>query len=280
MSAQFLGAHVPTAGGLVTGFDRAEAIGATAMQVFTTSPRQWAARPLTDEVLAKWHARKSVSPIQRFISHDSYLVDLSSSTPENREKSIQFLIGELSRCHLLEIPCCVSHMGSGKNEAESLALIAENTRRVLGETPDTVTLLMETTAGQGSDLGYRFEHWALVREILGNPKRLGICLDTCHIFAAGYDIRTAETYAATMSEFDRILGFDCLHCIHMNDSKKAFQSRVDRHEAIGDGLIGAEAFRCFLKDERLAHVPMILETPQAETMHGENLKRLRALAES
>ncbi|MBL8048848.1 MAG: deoxyribonuclease IV [Chthonomonas sp.] len=277
MSAQLLGAHVPTAGGLVTAFDRAEAIGCTAVQVFTTSPRQWAARPLTDEVLQKWHARKAVSPIQAYVSHDSYLVDLSSEIPENQEKSINFLVGELTRCALLEIPYCVSHMGSGRDAAPALATIAENTRRVLGETPDSVMLLMETTAGQGRDLGYRFEHWALVMELLGNPARLGICLDTCHIFAAGYDIRTPETYEASMAEFERLLGFDKLKCVHCNDSKKKYGSRVDRHEAIGDGEIGPEAFRCLVNDPRLEQTMIVLETPDAETMHGVNLQRLRDL---
>ncbi|MCE9559731.1 MAG: deoxyribonuclease IV [Armatimonadetes bacterium] len=270
---------MPTAGGVHTGIERGDAIGATAIQIFTTSPRQWKARELTDEVLEKWNAAKAKSPIQAYVSHDSYLVDLSSNLEENRTKSVDFLVGELTRCHLLGIPNVVSHMGSGKDEELGCKLIAENLLRVLAETPNDVTLLMETTAGQGSDLGYKFEQWARVIELAGNPDRLAICLDTCHIFAAGYDIRTAETYAATFEEFDRIIGIPRIRAIHCNDSKKDLGTRVDRHDAIGKGFIGETAFRCLVNDPRFINTPILLETPDAETMHAVNLATLRSYVE-
>ncbi len=279
MSAKFLGAHVPTSGGLPTAIERALAIGCTAVQVFTTSPRQWASRPLSPEIVAKWRSEVARSGITKFVSHDSYLVNLSSRNPENIAKSIEFLKNEMIRCSELEIPYVVSHMGGYKDRTvvDCLPIVAENALRVLAETPDNVTLLMETTAGQGEALNSRFEEIAMIMELTKNPARLQVCLDTCHIFAAGYDIRTQETYEQTFESFDRLIGISAIRCIHCNDSKKKFGTRVDRHEHIGDGEIGIEAFRLLVNDPRFSEVPIVLETPDAEEMHGENLRRLRAL---
>jgi len=275
MGAKLLGGHMPTAGGLPTGIQRGEAIGATAIQVFTTSPRQWKARPLTDEVLAAWFAERAKSHIQAFVSHDSYLVNLSAGEEEQRQKSIDFLVGELTRCHQLEIPYVVSHMGDGKDIEAGLKVVAENALVVLDQTPDDVTLLMETTAGQGSDLNYRFEQLARVIEHAKDPARLAVCLDTCHIFAAGYDIRTEEGYEAVFAEFDRLIGTDRIKVIHCNDSKKDLGTRVDRHNHLGEGFIGETAFKCLVNDPRFENTLIVVETPEAETMHGVNVQRLR-----
>lgn len=276
MGARLLGGHMPTAGGLPTGIQRGEAIGATAIQVFTTSPRQWKARELTDEVLAAWFDARSKSNIQAFVSHDSYLVNLSAGEEEQRQKSIDFLVGELTRCHQLKIPFTVSHMGDGKDIEAGLKVVAENALVVLDQTPDDTTLLMETTAGQGSDLNYRFEQIARVLEHTKSPSRLAVCLDTAHIFAAGYDIRTEETYAATFEEFDRLIGLDRIKVVHCNDSKKDLGTRVDRHNHLGEGFIGETAFRLLVNDPRFEDKLIILETPDAETMHGVNLAKLRS----
>lgn len=275
MSAKLLGAHMPTAGGLGKAVRNGKAIGCTAVQVFTSSPQQWKSKEITDAMVADFQAALTETGIGCVVSHDSYLINLCAPDPEAREKSIAGLSREIGRCARYGIPYVVSHMGAHLGQGEEVGLkgIAEGVRRVLDSTPETVTLLMETTAGQGSCLNYRFEHLAAILSAVPDA-RLGVCLDTAHIFAAGYDIRTDKTYAQTWKLFEEIVGIRHLRAIHCNDSKKAFGSRVDRHEHIGEGEIGASAFRLLVNDQRFDNVPILLETPDAETQHQRNLATL------
>jgi len=279
MGATLIGAHMPTSGGLHQAILKGAEIGSTAVQVFTSSPQQWKGKDLTSEAIATFLDFQEQTGIRSLISHDSYLVNLCSPNPEIRAKSIAALKAEMGRCKLLKIPYVVSHMGAhlGAGAEAGTAEIAKATKEILNETPSEVTLLMETTAGQGSALGCRFEQLAAVLDQANGDGRLAICLDTCHIFAAGYDIRTAETYETTFAEFDRLIGCTLIRAIHANDSKKGLGSKVDRHEHIGKGEIGLEAFRLLVNDQRFEQVPIVVETPEAETQHAVNVRVLREL---
>lgn len=270
---------MPTSGGLRLALQRGREIGCTAVQVFTSSPQQWKAKPMADEAVERFQQAQAATGIDCVVSHDSYLVNLCATNDEIRAKSIEGLKAEVERCARLGIRWVVSHMGShlGAGEEAGLQAVAEGARRVFEETSDSVTLLMETTAGQGSALNYRFEHLATLIESLQGHPRLGVCLDTCHLFAAGYDLRDRESYEATFSELERWVGLDRVKAIHANDSKKGLGSRVDRHAHIGEGEIGIEAFRLLVNDPRWIEVPILLETPDAETMHKVNLERLKSL---
>lgn len=270
---------MPTSGGLHLALQRGREIGCTAVQVFTSSPQQWKAKPMADEAVERFQQARAATGIDCVVSHDSYLVNLCATNDEIRAKSIEGLKAEVERCARLGIRWVVSHMGShlGAGEEAGLQAVAEGARRVFEETSDSVTLLMETTAGQGSALNYRFEHLATLIESLQGHPRLGVCLDTCHLFAAGYDLRDRESYEATFSELERWVGLDRVKAIHANDSKKGLGSRVDRHAHIGEGEIGIEAFRLLVNDPRWIEVPILLETPDAETMHKVNLERLKSL---
>lgn len=210
------------------------------------------------------------------MSHDTYLVNLCAPDEGKRAQSLACLTEELVRCGAFGIPYVVSHIGAamGQDEETALTLASQGIREVLASTPDSVTLLMETTAGQGSSLHSRFDELARSLELCQGHGRLGVCLDTCHVFAAGYDIRTAEGWEAMMGEFHRLVGLDRLKVVHCNDSKMSLGSRKDRHAHLGEGEIGETAFRTLVKDSWLENVPILLETPDAETMHGENLRRL------
>lgn len=250
-------------------------IGCTAVQVFTSSPQQWRAKAITDEMVADFKAAQVETNIDCVVSHDSYLVNLCAPSDEVRLKSLDGLKGELRRCAQYGIKWAVSHIGShmGQGIVQGLELCAQNVREILADTDDTI-LLAETTAGQGSALDSRFEEIARLFELTGNPDRLGVCLDTCHIFAAGYDIRTRETYESTFADFERLIGIERIKAIHCNDSKKDLGSRVDRHEHIGEGLIGRSAFEFLVNDPRFFQVPILLETPTAEESHKANLDKL------
>ncbi|MFQ3678216.1 MAG: deoxyribonuclease IV [Fimbriimonadaceae bacterium] len=276
---RYLGAHMPTAGGLDKAIRNGRAIGCDAVQVFTSSPQQWKAKPVTDEMVAAFRQALADTGIERVVSHDSYLVNLCASDPDRREQSIVGLKAEIERCARYGIPEVVSHMGAHMEQGPEagLKVVAESTRRVLDETPDSVTLLMETTAGQGSALNRSFEQIAWLLDALGGHSRLAVCLDTCHVFAAGYDIRTDEAYAETFDAFGRIVGFDRLRIIHCNDSKKPLGSKVDRHAHIGEGEIGPRAFELLVNDPRFESVPILLETPEAPEGHERNLRTLRSL---
>jgi len=256
-----------------------KAIGCTALQVFTSSPQQWAAKPITDAMVADFKAAQAETGIDVVVSHDSYLVNLCAPTEEQKAKSIEGLKGELRRCSQYGIRWAVSHIGShlGQGTEEGLKICAQSVKEVLADTPSDVTILAETTAGQGSALDSKFEEIARLIELAGAPERLRVCLDTCHIFVAGYDIRTAEAYEKTFAEFDRLIGIDNLKAIHCNDSKKDVGTRVDRHEHIGEGFIGPTAFECLVNDPRFFSVPILLETPEAPEGHAVNLAKLWAM---
>lgn len=279
MAAKFLGAHMPTKGGLGQAVRNGAAIGCTAIQVFTNSPQTWKAKPITDAMVEDFQLAMQETGVDHIVSHDSYLVNLANPDPEKRHQSIEGLKAELARCARYGIRYAVSHLGAhlGEGEEAGLQRVEESLEVVLGESDPSVMVLAETTAGQGSSLDWKIEHLAQLMEGFGATGRLGICVDTCHLFAAGYDLRTPESYEAFWERFDDLIGVRAVKAIHCNDSKKPLGSRVDRHEAIGEGEIGITAFECLVNDPRWTEVPILLETPDAETQHAVNLKRLQAL---
>ena len=274
-------------GGLHMAFDAGETVGCQTMQIFTKNQRQWQGKPLSEAELVTWKKAREAHKIRPVITHDSYLINLANPSDEALEKSLAAFRDEIDRNTLLEIPYLVTHAGAHLNSGEEagLARIAQSVNRIhaqvteeTGREPGT-TILFETTAGQGTCLGYRFEHWARLLEMLDHPEWTGICFDTCHVFASGYDLTTPEGYEATMAEFDRYIGIDRLKAFHMNDSQKGLGCRVDRHEAIGKGAMGLEPFRFLMNDSRFEDVPMVLETPKGPDNKEdiENLATLRGL---
>ena len=278
------GAHMSIAGGVDKAFDRAEKAGCDSLQVFTKNSNQWNAKPFDEAVLEAWKQREAETKIGPVVAHDSYLINLASPKDDLWEKSIDAFGIELQRCDQLGIRYLVTHPGShtGTGEEAGLARVSEALNRLHNEMPDLdVITLLETTAGQGTNLGPSFEHLATITSGVEDKSRVGYCLDTCHIFAAGYDFRTPEQYAETMKQFDDLLGIDRLFAIHLNDSKNDLGSRKDRHEHIGQGFIGLEGFRQFVNDKRLADVPGLLETKKSEDLSEdiENLATLRGLVD-
>lgn len=276
------GAHMSISGGVSKSFARGERVGCEAMQIFCKSERQWQARPLPPEEVAAFKAEQARSGIGPVIVHDSYLINLAAPADELWEKSIAAFSEELERCALLGVPYLVTHPGAHTGSGEEPGLLREAValRRIFeAGIGDDVMVLLETTAGQGSALGYRFEHLARLFELVPHHDRLGVCIDTCHIFAAGYDIRTPEGYHETLEAFDRIVGLKRVKCFHLNDSQKDLGSRVDRHTHIGQGKLGLPAFALLVNDPRLRDIPMIIETPKSESLIEdiENLTLLRSL---
>ena len=274
---------MPTAGGLHKSLTAGQQIGCTAVQLFTGSPRQWSHSPLEAEAISTFRKVLAESQIAFTVAHDSYLINLAAPAADVLERSRDAFRGELDRAELLGIPWVVTHMGAHLNAGEEAAVarLVESLKAILEETDRlgyTVGIALETTAGQGTGLGWRFEQIGEVLKGVGEHPRLGVCLDTCHIFVAGYDLRDETTYAQTWAAFDAEIGIKNLKVIHANDAKKPLGSRVDRHEHIGGGEIGAAAFARLMTDPALAHVPIILETPDSETMHALNLARLQRLA--
>ncbi|MEO2066020.1 MAG: deoxyribonuclease IV [Desulfurobacteriaceae bacterium] len=261
---KFVGAHVSSAGGVFNAPLNAEKIGAKAFALFTKNQRQWKARPLKEEDVEKFKEnlkKVGISP-DHVLPHDSYLINLGSPDKEKRRKSIEAFVDEVERCYQLGLKYLNFHPGSslGKvSEDECLKIVSESINEALSRTKEVV-LVIENTAGQGSNVGYRFEHIARIIELVEDKSRIGVCLDTCHMFAAGYDIRTPEAYEMTMKEFDDVVGFKYLKGMHLNDAKSTLGSRVDRHHSIGKGNIGLEAFRLIMNDDRLNDIPLILET--------------------
>lgn len=256
------------AGGLPRAVDRAEAARCAALQIFTKSAGQWRARPLPPEEVDRFRARVRETGIHPVVAHNSYLINVATAQPELRARSIEALGEELDRAAMLGLDGLVMHPGSytSGREADGLRLIAEALRQILDERPEMPTrILLEHTAGQGTNLGHRFEHLAEILERLDGSPRVGVCLDTCHLLAAGYDICTEEGYRRTFEEFDRTVGLERVRAFHLNDSKKPCGSRVDRHEHIGKGCLGLEPFRLLLNDPRFADHAMLLETPKLET---------------
>ncbi len=275
-----LGAHVSTAGGVDKAPPLAHSLTCKAIQIFTKNQNQWVGKPLGDANVRGWKeklAELGISPTHT-TSHDSYLINLCAPVEENRKKSVTAFIDEIERCETLGIPFLVTHPGSHLKNGEEwgLAEMVISFDEIHAALPGYKTLtLLETTAGQGTNLGYKFEHLAYIRSNVKAPERIGICLDTCHTYSAGYD--TVNKYDEVMAEFDRIIGLEHLKAFHLNDSKKAFGSRVDRHEDIGYGTLGLEPFRHLVNDPRFADVPGILETPSAEDGYEKNLMALRSL---
>jgi deoxyribonuclease-4 len=258
-----LGAHVPVTGGVSKAPANGAAIGATAIQVFTTNQRQWRSRDLADAECAAFARELADSGVRSVMSHASYLINLASPDPVFREKSRQSLAEELLRCDRLGIPHAVVHPGAhlGQGEDVGLQAIAESLDDVLARAPGRAKVLLEATAGQGTCLGHRFEHLAeMLTRTRGND-RLGVCLDTCHLLAAGYDVATPRGWDRTVRELDTVVGLDRVAGVHLNDSKLPKGSRVDRHAKIGGGFMGVAAFRRILNDDRLAGRPFVIETP-------------------
>jgi len=276
-----LGAHESVAGGLHLAFDRIQQVGGSALQIFTRNQRQWAPSPVTEEEQTLFSDAWQKCPDIPVASHASYLVNLASGKPDLVKKSITAFADELKRCELLNIPMVVMHPGShgGDGVETGIARFTENLDQALELADNKITVLLETTAGQGTGLGSRFEELAAIIEGSKYEKKLGVCVDTCHIFAAGYDIRSMETYRASMAEFDKLIGIERIKFFHLNDSKKGLESKVDRHEHIGQGKIGLEGFRNLLNDPRFAGHPMTLETPKGKDLQEDrdNLAVLREL---
>ncbi len=283
MADLLIGAHESVAGGMFRAVERAESVGATALQVFTKNSNRWEAPPLTDEAVASYKTAISESSIRSVVSHDSYLINLCATDPLILKKSRMAMVDEIERCRALGIDMLNFHPGAhmGAGEKEGLELIIESLDIVHGETEGSgVRSVVETTAGQGTVLGSTFEQIAEIINGVADPERMGVCIDTCHVFAAGYDIRREESYHAVMEDFGRVVGFDRLLVIHANDSKGELGSHRDRHEHIGKGLIGRGGFRLLMNDARLGGVPKILETPKGDDLAEDrmNLAVLRKLA--
>ena len=271
-----IGAHLNVKKGLAGAVAESRAIGADALQVFTSSPQMWRAKPVDPAAAAAFRAARAEAPLA-VVVHDSYLINLCAAGEELREKSRAALAAELDRCAAYGVDLVNSHMGShvGQGEAEGIRLVADAVRGLLKDSDPSITLLMETTAGAGSALGGTFEGLARALDALDGDPRVGVCLDTCHVFAAGYDLRTPGAVAETLGRFDETIGLDRLKAIHLNDSKGALGSHKDRHANLGDGEIGIEGFRAFVTDPRLRDVPIILETPHEDDGHLRDLTWLR-----
>jgi deoxyribonuclease-4 len=278
-----VGAHVSAAGGVGNAPLNAAEIGGKAFALFTKNQRQWQAKALSAEEIEAFRANcreKGYKPAQ-ILAHDSYLIHLGHPEPEPLAKSRAAFLLEMRRCAVLGIQLLNFHPGSHlrlSSEEDALARIAESVDITLAET-EGVTAVIENTAGQGSNLGYRFEQLVRIIELVRARDRVGVCLDTAHAFAAGYDLRTPEAFDRTLTAFDRIVGFRYLRGVHLNDSKAEFGSRVDRHAPIGKGKLGLEPFRLIMNDARFDGIPLILETPKSERW-AEEIRLLYALIET
>ena len=262
-----LGAHFSIAGGLHKAFDRASSYGCTALQIFTKNANTWKERKLTHDDIERFQRAQRESGIGSVCSHGSYLINLASPDTKKRRKSMKALEQELFRASELAIPYVIIHPGAhmGSGEKQGIRRAGKAIARVFNNVPHvTAQLLLETTAGQGSSLGYNFQQLAAIYKAAAVGERVGFCFDTSHIFAAGYDIRTKKAYEQTMVTLSKEVGLERLHVIHLNDSKKPFGSFVDRHEHIGKGTIGIKAFKLIMNDPRLMAIPKIIETPKGK----------------
>jgi len=281
-----LGAHLSVAGGVVNALLAADRLGCSTVQLFTKNSNQWAGKPFGPDEPAEFRKTLRRTKLKFATSHDSYLINLATADPALWRRSVEAFVDELDRAEALGLTYLVTHPGAhvGCGEDAGLASVVRAIDEVHARRPDhKVRILLELTAGQGTCLGHRFEHLAAVLNRVGQPKRLGICLDTCHVFAAGYAFATESEYAAMMDEFDGVIGLKKLKLFHLNDSKKPCGSRVDRHEHIGRGHIGLDPFRWIVNDPRFQKTPMILETPKEDADGNEmdpvNLATLRGLYE-
>ncbi|MDZ4722606.1 MAG: deoxyribonuclease IV [candidate division Zixibacteria bacterium] len=274
------GAHESIAGGVFNAITRGQKATCGTIQIFNKSNSQWRAKKLETKELDQYFKLILDTKVTVATSHTSYLINIASPNPELNKKSYLALKEEMERCELLKIPCLVMHPGShvGSGEETGLNAIVANLIRLFDElTNNNVCLLLETTAGQGSNLGYTFEQIAYIIDHAHKHAQLGVCMDTCHVFSAGYPISDPKDYKKTMATFDSVIGLKRLKIIHMNDSKKEFGAKKDRHEHIGKGFIGLEAFRNIVTDKRLAAIPKIIETPKDEDTLAEDIENLRVL---
>lgn len=277
-----LGAHLSIAGGVSKAFARAEELGCTAIQIFTKNASQWKSKPLPTKEIEAFASAWENSQVASVTAHDSYLINLAAADGDKRSRSLAAFIDEMERCATLGIPGLVMHPGAhlGAGEDVGLQRIAESLRSIFATAPPQVTVLLENTAGQGSYLGHRFEHLAEIMERVPDG-RFGVCFDTCHALAAGYDLTSAEGYQTTMTEFDSLIGTEHIAAFHLNDSLKERGSRVDRHAQIGQGAVALEAFAALMADGRFAEVPKLLETAPGDNncFHRASLDLLRKMAE-
>jgi len=280
-----LGAHFSISGGLHKALLAAQAYGCTALQIFTKNASTWKERRLSTQEIKKFRAVRDDSGVRSICTHAGYLINLASPDQRKYERSVMALEHELVRSSQLGITDVIMHPGAhmGMGEEKALRRIANGINMIFDHVPETnCRVLLETTAGQGSNVGYVFEHLAAIADMVEQKHRIGFCFDTCHVFAAGYDLRTTKAYTWTMKAFDKALGLQRLHVMHLNDAKKGLGSRRDRHEHLGKGNIGIEAFRLIMNDPRLKTVPKILETPKEKgpvDFDRLNLERLRCLTE-
>jgi deoxyribonuclease-4 len=280
-----LGAHVSIAGGIPKALLRGMDLGCSTIQIFTKNASQWKSRDLPRSEIKEFKENRIRSGIDPIAGHDSYLINLANPTKKLWKRSVEALLIEIDRCEALGLSCLVvhpgAHLGSGENEglrriAESINLIVEKTRGYQCQ------ILLETTGGQGTQLGYRFEHIKAIIDEMADCDRIGVCFDTCHVFVGGYDLRTLGSCRKTFDTFDRIIGLNRLRLFHLNDSLRELGSRVDRHQHIGEGYIGQKAFTYIITHPRFKKIPKVIETPKkrngADTWDRINLDRLRALA--
>jgi deoxyribonuclease-4 len=279
----WLGAHTSAAGGAHNALYEGQSIGATAIQLFTSNQKQWNGRAISDEALALWEKALQETGIGEVMSHDSYLINLGSPDPEMLRKSRKAMAEEIERCHLFKIPYLNFHPGAATTGTLE-ACLETITESLLELEPliarGSTRLLLETTAGQGTSVGHRFEHLASIIQEVHRKIPIGVCIDTCHIFVAGYDIRTEEAAAATLKEFDATIGLKHLYAFHLNDSLKDLGSRVDRHAHLGEGKIGLEAFRFLMTHPSTRDLPKYLETPDGPINWKKEIALLRTYAES
>lgn len=274
---KFIGAHVSAAGGVENAPVNAHAIGAKAFALFTKNQRQWQSPPLSDKSieLFKENCEKYGFSPQYILPHDSYLINLGHPQEEGLTKSRVAFLDEMRRCEQLGLKLLNFHPGSHLKEIstdECLARIAQSINLALEKT-DGVTAVIENTAGQGSNVGFKFEHLAVIIDWIEDKSRVGVCIDSCHAFAGGYDLATAEGYDATWREFDRIIGFEYLRGMHLNDAKKGLDSRVDRHDSLDAGVLGMGFFERLMQDKRFDNIPLILETPN-ENLWPQEIEKL------
>jgi len=279
----WLGAHMSIAGGLYRALERGREVGCSVVQIFLKNQLQWAARPYTAEDVAEFKAARKRTGIQTVFAHSSYLINLAAADPREWQRAVEAFHDELERAEMLELPFVVIHPGSHRGEGleAGVARIARALDTVLQRTRGyRVMVLLENTAGGGATIGRSFEELAALLGAVAQPERVGVCLDTCHLFAAGYDVRTPEGYESTMKACARLIGLRCVRAFHLNDAKAPLGSGLDRHEKIGVGAMGTAAFRLLMRDRRFARVPMALETPKEPEPKADRdalalLRRLR-----
>jgi deoxyribonuclease IV len=282
MEELLIGAHMSIAGGIYRALERGRQVNGRTIQIFLKNSNQWHAKPLEEQDRILFCEKQQEFKIAPVVAHDSYLINLASPDAGLYQKSLHAFIEEMKRANFLGIPYLVlhpgSHMGSGTDAG--IARIAAALNQAFDVVEPSVLILLENTAGQGSSLGHRFEEIAAIMERIKDCKRIGVCFDTCHAFAAGYDLRTGTSYEAVMDEFHRLIGLENIRVFHVNDSRKELGSRVDRHHHIGEGCIGLEAFRFLMNDPRFPQIPKILETPKGTGIQEDerNLATLRSLA--